>query len=432
VTAGDQSGARCASALDKALASAPFYKQWRNRDPGPTHSPADRLAALPVLTKRDLRAHVPRGFMYHDEACADGFATGEVELVTTSGTAGERLCVVWHQPWWDRSEREAAGLHPVLARIFGGPHKEVVLTSPVCAGNVCHMGEASMADRTIGSILFLNQCQDPTTWSDACIRRMADELANYQPEIIEADPAYLSLFAAGSLRSGLSLWQPACIVLTYEFPSRVHLRWIRLAFPGVPVVSSYGSTETGHVFTQCAEGTFHQNTATCHVEVQRFREGRGAPDVGRLLVTTLDSPWFALVRFDVGDLVRLDGDAACPCGRADGMTVRAIEGRLCDLTFDTRGAAVTVKQVDDAVGVVECLTGYQVEQVEPLRYALRFTADGHGEAEATERLKEKLLGVYGAGARIDVQRVAALPPEQSGKFRLARTALPVGPGELFS
>ena len=285
-----------------------------------------------------------------------------------------------------------------------------------------------MADRTVDSILFLNQTADPTTWDAKTVLRMVEELESHQPEIIEADPAFLCQL---SLKTGRPLWQPQCIVLTYEFPSRVHLNWIARAFPGVPIVSSYGSTETGHVFTQCQEGTFHQNTATCYVEVQPFRNERGDPDVGRLLVTTIGNPWFALVRFSVGDLVRTTVGTACPCGRADGMIVSAVEGRVRDLTFDSRGRAVTLKTLDDALGDVRDLTGYQVEQTDPQRYLVRFTARADTSAATTNRLQEALCRLYGLEARIVVQQVATIPPEQSGKFRLARSSMPVNAEELF-
>ena len=85
---------RCTEALERALSSAPFYARWRLLDPGRSRRVRERLAAFPILTKKDLRAHVPQGFMYEDAAAE--FAAGNAEIVTTSGTADERLSVVWH------------------------------------------------------------------------------------------------------------------------------------------------------------------------------------------------------------------------------------------------------------------------------------------------------------------------------------------------
>jgi phenylacetate-coenzyme A ligase PaaK-like adenylate-forming protein len=409
--------------LDQALSSVPFYRRWTEKDPGPSSSPEERLAALPVLSKRDLRAHVPQGFMREDRDCREGFRSGSIELVPTSGTGDERLSVVWHQPWWDLSEREAARIHPLLDRIFSGPHREAVLTSPLCAGNLCHVGQSPMEDRILDRLLFLNQALDPTSWEDRDINRMADEMDAFQPELIEADPAYLAILARARLQAGRALHQPECIVITYEFPSRMHLRWINRAFPGVPVVSSYGSTEAGHVFTQCDAGTFHQNTATCHVEIQPLPPPRGDSRVGRILVSTLDNPWFVLLRFDIGDLARLSAGKPCPCGRTDGLRVDAIEGRTRDLTIDTRGRAVTVKGLDDALEAAENLTGYHLEQTGPREYCMSYTVESGSERRTADILPDILHDVYGAEARIELRQVSVLPPEQSGKFSLARKSV---------
>ncbi len=426
----DPYSARCTAALDEALVAVPFYRRWRERDPGPPLPFPERLAALPVLSRKDLRAHVPDGFVRDGLRVREGFASGEIELVTTRGTTAERVSVVWHQPWWDRSLREAARAHPALERAYGGTYREAVLTSPMCTGNLCHVGELPAAERTLGNILFLNQDIDPARWDGRTIRRMADEINAFRPEVIEADPAYLAIFARAC--TDVPLHQPLCISLTYEFPSRLHVRDIRRAFPAVPIVSSYGSTETGYVFTQCEAGLFHQNTASCHVDIQYLGPSHGDGRVGRVLVTTLGNPWFQLVRFDVGDLVRVANGHSCACGRTGGLTVETIEGRVRDLTFDTSGRAVTVRRLDDAFASVNGLIAYRVEQTDAREYLIRFTAESNGRHAIEAELMTLARGVYGAGARVEARREAALVTEQSGKYRLAGTSFPWNPEELFA
>jgi phenylacetate-CoA ligase len=419
---------RCSASLEQALSTIPFYRRWRHLDPGPRTSIAARLAALPTLKKQDLRAFSPDGFITEGRGYREAFASGEVEMVTTSGTSEDRLSVAWNQAWWDRSERAGARLNPVLDRLFTEGHREAVLTSPVCAANRCHVGEVPMAERMLDNLLFLNQSANPTAWGARNIRRMAEELAEFQPELIEADPAYLAILSREALSAGIALHQPACIVLTYEFPSRLHLRWIRRAFPGAAVVSSYGSTETGHVFTQCEAGTFHQNTETCFAQVQPLRAD---PRVGRLLVGTLDNPWLTLVRFDIGDLARLR-PTPCPCGRTDGLSVESIEGRVRDLTFDVDGAPVTLGRVDGELAAVPGLASYQVVQSGPGEYAVRFTAEPGTEEAAAAAIPAVLRGMYGESAAVRVLPEAAIAPEPSGKFRLARASFAWDPEGLFA
>ncbi len=425
--------AACGAALEQALDRAPFYAAWRALDPGPAASLDARFAALPALAKRDLRAQMPKGFVPRDRDYAAALADGTVELVSTSGTTEERSSVVWHQPWWDASERAAAALHAGLAEVVRpapGP-REAVLTTPLCAGNLCHVGELPMEARTLGRLLFLNQQPHPGRWTPADCDRMLDELARFQPVLLDADPAYLAALVDHAAARGRPLPAPRFVQLTYEFPTRGHLRRIRRSLPVTPIFSSYGSTETGYVFVQCERGCWHQNTATCRVDVQPLRAAHGGPSRGRLLVTALRHPWLALLRFDVGDLVRL-AETPCPCGRTAGLTLSAIEGRLRDLTFTPDGRAVTVAALDAAVGAPEGLRAYQLEQTTRDTYLWHFVAEHEAAAADLARVvPAALAGLYGPAARIGARRETAIAAELSGKYRLARTAFAWDPAALF-
>jgi phenylacetate-CoA ligase len=409
----------CHAALDQALAKAPFYQAWRSFDRGPAVPVKQRFAALPFTTKRDLRSHMPHGFTHRPAELKAALASGDVELVSTSGTTEDRSSVLWHQPWWDASEHAAASLHAGLAEVVARAPREAVLTSPLCGATVCHVGDLTMSERTLGRLLFLNQQPSPAHWTTADCDRMIAELNRFTPEILEADPAYLAILAHHAVTNNRHMHAPAFITLTYEFPSRVHLRQIHRAFPGVPVVSSYGSTETGHVLTACEHGNFHQNTASCHLDFQPLQSAHGQPQTGRILVTVLNHPWLSLVRFEPGDLVRLS-EQPCACGRHAGLTVAAIAGRTRDLTFTTTGKAVTVDQLDAAVGAIENLLAYQIEQENRANYIFRFVAETDDSARVQTATVEALTQLYGSDACITVRRESAIAPEASGKFRLAR------------
>ena len=420
----------CTEALERALALAPFYHSWEARDPGSSTSIEQRYAALPILTKRDLRAHMPKGFVPRDRDLKAGLADGTVEIVTTSGTTEDRASTVWHQPWWDTSEQAAAALHTGLDAVVQAAPREAVLTTPLCAGNICHIGDLSMAERTLGRLLFLNQKPDPTGWRTTDMDRIIAELNLFQPPLLEVDPAYLAILCCYAAEHRLTIPEPQFIVLTYEFPSRLHLRQIRRVFPATPIVSSYGSTETGHVFTQCECGNFHQNTATCHVDFQPLASRHGRPLTGRLLVTQLNNPWVSLLRFDVGDLARL-AERPCPCGRTDGLTLAAIEGRTRDLTFAADGRAVTVGELDRTLGESAGLQSYRLEQSAPDEYAFLFVAESAAVDGVVTAATKALQRLYGPGARITTQRESTIVAEQSGKFRLARTRFTWEPDSLF-
>jgi len=418
-----------AQALDHALNDVPFYERWKKHDPGPQHPVEERYAALPRLTKRDIRAHMPKGFVPRDRDFKAGLESGEVELVTTSGTTEDRSSIVWYQKWWDASELAAATLHAGLDEVINGHQREAVLTTPLCAGTVCHIGDLPMEERTLGRLLFLNQQADPTRWLSRDMDRIIHEIESFKPQLLEADPAYLAILCRYAADSGRTLFKPEFISLSYEFPSCLCYRQIRRAFPGTPVLSSYGSTETGHLLTECEHGRFHQNTAYCHLDFQPLKTARGDPGVGRLLVTTLNNPWVSLLRFDIGDLVQLE-TKACPCGRSAGLTVARVLGRVRDLTFVENGRAIPVDELDRIVGQTDTLVTYQMEQTARSEYLFRYV-NASGQQAPVSAILSGLKSLYGAGARITLRPESTIPAEPSGKFRLARTIFTWNHDEVF-
>jgi phenylacetate-coenzyme A ligase PaaK-like adenylate-forming protein len=287
-----------------------------------------------------------------------------------------------------------------------------------------------MEQRRLGRFLYLNEKTELTGWDASHFERMIRELGQFRPAVLEANPSLLAKLARYAAEAGREVFQPKVVILTYEFPSRLYLRAIQRAFR-CPVVSSYGSTETGYVFMQCEAGGFHQNTASCRVDFQPCRPKHGGPSLGRILVTPFGNPWFALLRFSVGDLIRLAGAPACPCGRREGLTAVAIEGRVKDLTFTTAGAAVTVNRLDAVLSEVEGLTAYQLAQTAAAEYRVRVVSEAL-RPSAPVAVRRALESLYGPSARIDVEPAPAIVPEPSGKHRLAWSEVPFDADSLFA
>ena len=159
------------------------------------------------------------------------------------------------------------------------------------------------------------------------------------------------------------VFQPGVIVFTYERPTLLHEEQIRRVFPEVPFTSSYGATEVGYVFMQCEAGRLHQNSQYCRVDFQSLRPEHGGPLLGRILVTTFRNPWFYILRFNVGDLVRLEESGHCPCGRETGLILAGVEGRVADATLTTGGRLVTVGELDRVMSSMRNLDEYRLEQI---------------------------------------------------------------------
>jgi phenylacetate-coenzyme A ligase PaaK-like adenylate-forming protein len=406
------------SVLEGALATVPAYRSWRNADPGAS-APIDvRYAALPALTKADLRRHRPEGFVPDDRDVAQALAADDIEYVATSGSTSDAVINLWCQEWWDASEAASWKLNAVTARAGLGEHREAILSSPLCVGFARADGYLSMEERTLHEYLFLCEKADPSEWTPQLCDRMLEELCRFEPVLLEANPSFLDALCRYAIAHKSQVFQPVAVVLTYENPSLIHLRHIRQVF-GCPVISSYGTTECGYVFMQCEAGRFHQNTEHCHIDFQPLKPVHGGPMVGRILVTTFHNPWRSLLRFDVGDLVRLAA-APCPCGRREGLTLDAIEGRAVNSTIALNGRLVTQRSADAVMATIEGVDQYTLVQTGQGAYSVRYVSTSRDPAAIEPEIAASLRGLYGSDAQVSAEPVAAISPELSVKYRLTK------------
>jgi len=405
--------------LETALKKVALYKDWRLRDPGEKADINTRYAAMPALTKKDIRENFPMSILPDDKNMEQGLASGEIELVNTSGTTNEKITNIWNQKWWDASEQASWKLNKHMAGLGKGTHREAILVNPRNVGFASDNDDLPMEQRRLSRYLYLNEKTDPELWTEKHIDRITEELNIFQPQVLEANPSILARYCRKAAARGLKVFQPEIITFTYEYPIKLHYRQISKVFSS-PMISSYGTTETGYVFMQCEYGNFHQNTGYCRVDFQPLKKEHGGPVLGRILVTPLGNPWSYLMRFDTGDLVYLKEDGKCPCGRDDGMILAAIAGRTVNLTKTCRGRLVTLQELDEGVSQVDGLEMYKLVQTGKTSYELHVVTgqrDQHKLAgEATSRLQE----IYGDEADIKVVYDEEIMHEPSGKYLVSR------------
>ena len=136
---------------------------------------------------------------------------------------------------------------------------------------------------------------------------------------------------------------------------------------------------------------------------------------GEIVVTHLATGEFPFIRYRTGDMGSL-GQQACACGR--GLpTLSEIQGRSTDFVVAADG---TVMHGLALVYILRDLP--EVQSFKIVQHSLQHTevqvvaAKGFGpahEAIIVSGIQRRL----GRGVRVEVQRLGAIAPERSGKFR---------------
>jgi phenylacetate-coenzyme A ligase PaaK-like adenylate-forming protein len=415
---------RSLEALETAL-DLGAYKSWRQYDPGPGFGIDERYAALPALAKKDIREHFPDGFVPPGKDIKKGLESGEINFVQTSGSADVvRVTNIWDQAWWDASERASWKLNGHAARLATGDQPEAILANARNVGFISDDTDLPLEKRRLARFLYLNEKTDPSRWTPQIMDRMLHELEIFKPVILEANPSLLAKLCRYAAAQKKQVFQPGLITFTYEYPSSLHLRQVRRVFSST-LASSYGTTETGYIFMQCEAGKLHQNAVSCRVDIQPLKKEHGGPDIGRILVTTFGNPWYKMLRFDVGDLARVDEKQSCPCGRDTGIILSAIEGRSVNATLDVKSRLVTLRRVDDVMGTVPDLDEYRLEQSAPGVYIVRLSTGRKDREKLGREATLKLRQIYGKTAGISIVYEDFLCPEDSGKYCLAKPLFPI-------
>lgn len=399
--------------LRRAFAEVPFYRDhWKTYDPGEGVSADRRFAALPVLTKEDMRSAFPDGLVPKGMRVAQGLKRNAIEYSFTSGTTGEKVVNLWNQEWWHASEMASWQLNPHLAAL-SYPPRQATLASSLNVGISCEE-DLPTDHRIMGNLLYLNEKANILCWRDFHMKRIAEEINAYRPTVLEANPSLLARCCFYWIDHDIEVFSPDVITFTYELPSKVSLAAIHQVFSS-PCVSSYGTTETGFVMDTGEDGRYYQNTEFNRIDFLPFKKEFGGPDLGRIAVSTFGNPWACILRFDVGDMARIKKDRP--------FSADSIEGRTSNLTFAVDGALVTTACADDALAKVPGIRDYDLSQTDEDRYDLKLVLHGN-KSTACREAKEILQELYGREGYIRVTAVDDLLPGPSGKYRRTHTEFP--------
>ncbi len=421
--------ARAVAAIARALGEIPYYTKRGHAPPAPGTSLDDALRALPVLFKKDVRAALPKQWVPAGSDVKGALASGEIELVETSGSTGDRLRVLWDKGWWLRQEARAFRVNPRVAAFMdgeGGAYHEAILTTPACGVTTCHSGELTFEERLDGHYLFLNMRPDPTYWSPDDRTRMLDELARHHTVGLESDPMYLAALAEHATAAGRTI-DAKFAVLTYAFATRPYLRAIRRAFAG-DLLQLYGASEVGVLFMEGDDGRLHHAPFTTHVELLPAKVATpGAKDVALVVATTMDRASMPLVRFCLGDLVQVDRDG--PRRFTTVPPLVSIEGRADDALVRPDGAIVTAGAIDRALEPMTELRLFQANQRKPDAVEIDVVVDGADEG-VVDAVRSRLAPLF-EGMTVTPRLAQAIAVEPSGKFRVARRHFPLDLARAF-
>ncbi len=387
--------------LGRVGRQVPYYRRLFGElgfDPAAVAGPAD-LARLPVLTKALIREHID------DLKAADA---GSLGRFNTGGSSGEPLIFYIGR---ERVSDDVAAKWRAT-RWWGvdiGDPEIVIWGSPIELG-------AQDRVRAVRDRLLRTQLLPAFAMSEAQLDGFLEAIRASRPKMLFGYPSAMSHIARHAQGRGQRLDELGIKVafVTSERLYDEQRAVIADAF-GCPVANGYGGRDAGFIAHECPAGSMHLTESIIVETVDR--EGHPLPpgQAGEIVVTHLATGEFPFVRYRTGDVGVLD-DRDCPCGRGLPL-VRELQGRTTDFVVAMDGTVLhglaLIYILRDLAGV----ESFKIIQESRERVRVQVVPGPAFGESARQTIETGFRARLGAAVIVDVETVAEIPPERSGKYR---------------
>jgi phenylacetate-CoA ligase len=379
-----------------AYARVPYYREQLRAEAVRAVSTAADLHRLPVLERADLTTLDPAVLL------ADGFTPANTRVASTSGSSGRPVITYFSER--DLSYLRATYLWDLLAcgmRPFDrigyfrvGGFRRHRLERIGLARNV-HVNTSLSVDGQVDAFLagrptFL--CGFPSA--------IAAVVAELRRRGIRPTWTHAVVFA------GESMATPARAEVLDYFNAKGH--------------EVYASVEAYTIARSCPAGALHLRSADVVVEVEHDDGTISVADgEGEILVTRLHAEAMPLLRYRVGDRVRIVPND-CPCGVRSTPIVRQIVGRVQDRLHTRDGQIRNGDFLFNLIRTVPQVRQAQVVQRHPGALEVIIVPTADAPRCLAEQVAAALLP---ASPEFDVKvRLAdAITPEPNGKVRMVKS-----------
>lgn len=393
---------RLKNLLSQAGRKVPYYRELfasLSFDPAQVQSLAD-LQQLPFLTKAVIRAN--------SDALRAEDASGLARF-NTGGSSGEPLI------FYIGTERVT---HDVAAKWRATRWWNVDIGDPeiVVWGSPIELGAQDRV-RLFRDKLMRTELLPAFEMSDARVDQFLARIRTVRPRMLFGYPSAISHIALHAEKRGVRL-DDLGVRVVFVTSERLydHQRAVLERVFGCPVANGYGGRDAGFIAHQCPSGSMHITAEDIVVEIIDD-DGKVLPpgQAGEIVVTHLATRDYPFIRYRTGDIGVL-GAESCACGR--GLPVlKEIQGRSTDFVIAADG---TVLHGLSLVYIVRDLAGVQSFKViqESLELTrVQLVTDDAFNPDDVRKIVEGFQRRLGDTVKVEVERVAAIAAEKSGKFR---------------
>ncbi len=381
----------------------PYYRALFDRlalTPADIQTPAD-LAKLPFLTKDVIRDHFA-------SFTADN--AGPLKRFNTGGSSGQPLVFMLGN---ERVSHDVAEKWRATRwwNVDIGDKEIVAWGSPI---------ELTKQDKIKiwRDKLFRSTLIPAFDLTEAKLLAFIAQIRDTKPTMLFGYPSVFHLIAQSAEKNQLNLRQLGIkvVFVTSERLYPYQRELIEQVF-NAPVANGYGGRDAGFIAHQCPAGGMHISAEDIVVEIVD-REGQPVAKgvQGEIVVTHLATSEFPFVRYRTGDIAALSTQS-CSCGRGLPL-LEQLEGRSTDFVVASNGTMMHGLALIYILRDIPAIDGFKITQHSLLHTQVQIVTANNKLPDETEAvIQQQFKQRLGQDVHIDIEYVAEIAPEKSGKYR---------------
>ncbi|NHH89284.1 phenylacetate--CoA ligase family protein [Pseudoalteromonas sp. MB47] len=241
----------------------------------------------------------------------------------------------------------------------------------------------------------------------------------FAPEYIVGFPSSVYELCAMAKSRGLScLNKVVAFFPTAETLLPIHREVIKSVL-GCKIADQYASSEGAPFILECEHGGLHIHPLSGVFEV--VDDDLQPSQEGEILVTSFTTWGTPLIRYRIGDRLKLSSSQKCMCG-SEFTLVDKIEGRNTDYILSPDNGKVNLGNISNATKDIKGIIMFQVLQDDINEVDVNVVCNSYFDNKEQDHFKEALIERFG-GMKVNIYLVKSIPKEKSGKFRIVKNNL---------
>jgi phenylacetate-CoA ligase len=286
--------------------------------------------------------------------------------------------------------------------------------------------------KTVRDRMFNQLVLNAFAMSRTAMDRYLEAIRRYRPACIYGYASSIALLAAHAQERRQDLRLPSLkVVCTTGEPLYDYQRSLIEQVFGVPAANEFGSRDIGFTAHETPEGQMLLLSESIVLEVLDPAGQPVAPgEAGEAVMTGLCSEAQPFIRYRTGDMVRL-ADEPCRAGRGLHV-IEEVVGRSTDLLVRADGTIMHALAVIYVLRACDGISEFKLIQHAADKVEVQVVPNDRWDAAARDTVVSGLRARLGEQVAVDIETMAAIPAEASGKHRYVVSHVPLPGGSHIS